>query len=665
MAPPDISAHTTTSGRSLFGRSLSGRSLVNALATGAAALACAACAGQAQVQTAPALDRITEREVRALSSDGLRQQSDLAGRGVIPGTGEGGQATLVPLVDAPGRGTAVPAWWLPDEAALSLYARPPGDGLPVLEVTTTDGGEPSPVLWALAWGGAATASRSLGAALGKLAFELEAPAEAPAEAEVAAGVGLAAAGGDLPDLRPGAVAIGALAIDGTVLPTDDSLAQAERARSRGFDDIGLPAPLAAEAGGEQVGTISEATAFMTGETLPEPDPMPRPAMALREDSAARVLEAYESVRVAIAERWAGVAVLADQAPLPEPLADLVERARREARLAEEAAARGDAAAALARGRSALVAAAAATDAWSVVEAIRERELDRAREVLGRHRRLAARAAELLDDGDDGADDAPEVAAALRRVERLAAATRSAAHARAAQGAASAALALAEESEALPEADRRGDAVTEAATRAALSATMATARARDELLFADLVGALEAAVSPRLEAEPARLDHLATVLTAVGSAKLGAAEAGAGGSLAGPGPLAARHAQTAAERAAEPTRALAAAYVAFTDSWLLAAEVQSLGLVRSEGSGAIAGSDRPEALGALLEVADRRARQHARAASLVAESVPAAAELAYAEASALAQGDVRDRARALFAYWRASASAQLAVSIALR
>jgi hypothetical protein len=621
------------------------------------AVALAACSG---LQPTPAAEesRLGERATRALSPDELRLEAYRVDRGVIPGTGEAGEATLVPLVAPPGRHVLLPAWWVEGEAApITVSAFPPSRGLRVL--TLREGGElaklPAPALRAAAWSGVAAASRAVGAEMGKLGFAVSgAGADHPA-AEAALAAAFAAAAVGL-EIRPDVIALGSVALDGGLLPVAGIAQLAAATRARGASEVGVP-PGSGAPDATRVVDVAAAIELLTGERLPEPRAVDQRAMSPSEADALATREAYRAVRRTLAGHWSRVVVLDNQAPLPEPLAELVQRAQRDARLAEEAYARDQLAVAYTYIRSAAIAAASADHAWSLVEAIREQQLDAARRLFRGYRPLRDRAGELASLGFE---DTPPLSAAMRRLEIQSAALRADAMAAEATRAARAALAYAEEAAALSDADRRGRLVTEGAVLAALPATVSAARAADELGYAAALLEFPDPPSPPLRARAEQLDRLAGYLATAGAARLDSAARDANPSA--PSAVHARHARQAAFGGASP---LAAAFVLYTEGSMLAAEGGSLEIARRAGSQLALTTGAPELFDTLLEGAEGRARVHARAALAAGGYIPVSAKLAYAEASALASGDATDRVRALFALWRSSALSQLAVSLALR
>lgn len=645
-----------------------------ALAPFAGILALATGAGCPRELAAPPPEppdaRLAEREVRDLSRADIRRASRRADRGVVAGADDGASAALVPLVPPPGRAIAMPPLWAgaDGESPPTVSARPPEPGLRILDLGPGDE-PPDPAYRAAAWGGLAHASRALGAELGKLAFSVQDPGAPPADVEAALAGGFAASAGAGLELREGAVALGISGPDGTLLATPEVPGLAAEARERGALEVGVPAAAADEADAESLETAHDAIALMTGEALPEPAPLPGPAMALSEAEHALALEAYGELREAIGARWGELVRLRDQAPLPRALDDLVALARRDARLAEDAAHRNELGGALARAERALVATDAATAAWRLVEAIRERAPEDAEaEVLAYRDPLARARAAAGVRIEAGAS----ARAATTRAASAAVATRALAAAESARAPAHRARRYAQEAVALPEGDRRSLEVARGAVRAALPALVGAARSSALLWRADLLASASGeiagsavegdALSDDEPPDTARLERLAAAFAAMGDAKRRAGEAAAGGDSR---PLGARAALRGAELSRRAGGALGPATAAYAEGWIYAAKARALGPRWHMETGGIAGFDHAAPRQVELASAERRARSLARWASAAAGHIPTGAKLAYAAGRELEGGGDDERARALAAFWRASVAAELAIAVALR
>lgn len=108
--------------------------------------------------------------------------------------------------------------------------------------------------------------------------------------------------------------------------------------------------------------------------------------------------------------------------------------------------------------------------------------------------------------------------------------------------------------------------------------------------------------------------------------------------------------------------LAGALLSYFKTSLLLSKTYSLG-VRTSASGKPSSIRNEKAFINMINTAERKAREHARAAKVGTGSIPVQSQLAYAKARVLREGDLADKLAALELFWRASVYSQIAVMLA--
>ncbi|MEZ4368540.1 MAG: S16 family serine protease [Kofleriaceae bacterium] len=109
--------------------------------------------------------------------------------------------------------------------------------------------------------------------------------------------------------------------------------------------------------------------------------------------------------------------------------------------------------------------------------------------------------------------------------------------------------------------------------------------------------------------------------------------------------------------------LAGSELAYFKASLLIGKHYSLGVENDQTTGLPVSVEHARAFDNMLATAERTARENARAARIATGAIPIQARLAYQNATALTDGDLGDRLRALEALWRSSSYSQIAVMLA--
>jgi hypothetical protein len=109
--------------------------------------------------------------------------------------------------------------------------------------------------------------------------------------------------------------------------------------------------------------------------------------------------------------------------------------------------------------------------------------------------------------------------------------------------------------------------------------------------------------------------------------------------------------------------LAASELSYFKASLLIAKHYSLGVQNDPTTGLPLAVSHDKAFIHMLASAERKAREHARAAKIATGSIPIQARLAYQNARLLREGDIDDKLRALEALWASSAYSQTATMLA--
>ena len=606
---------------------------------------------------------------------------------ILGTTDTGATATWLPLAEPP-------ATVQVQTGALRLLARDAASG-PATDAV-------SGPLWITAWVRPVPGGRAAGLANTGLVADDE-----QAERRPAAWAGLQAAalvlGKDLSDLRYAAVPdavlaplasepmAGALLAAAFLASLTGAPVAPDAAREAGVAGMLLPdgSVLAPAAGG--VRDVHQAYARLTGRRLPAPVPVPARAMAVPETWAARLGASYPAWRRALAGSWMQVLDMTGAARQPPALARLAREAERLAQEAERLRGRG----AILTAQEHMVIAATHATAAAALQAMLVHI--RAGDVAGaweRLRALDAAAAARLEQAREAvaARAAPASPAAIDELALRMAAHQwllrgAGAHAAGSQGQADVERVLAADSATGADGPLgpRADRLIAAAAPAALALARAESSARRALDLIAHEPAHEPASAPNAAAP------CATRGTAVGAANrdpirhLALAHAAATAPnlpLAPELPLAPgnpgdavhaavarvaiEHAQMWArtDSALAPEARCARARAALAAAMLAQVEAAQLTLGQHLPADSAA---RARVLTGLLARAERKARQHARAAQVATGDIPVLARLEYAMARGLARPaaalDEAGQRAALERFWLSSMHAQMATILA--
>lgn len=602
------------------------------------------------------------------------------------------------------------ATWLPlAEPATTVGIQADDLHLPAADSAARPASGP---LWITAWVRPVPGARAAGLANAGLVTDGDRARRLPAHP--AAGAALQATalalGKDLSDLRyvavpeatltplarepmAGALLAAALLASLTGAPVaPDAAREAHAAREATMAGMLLPdgSVLAPTAGG--VRDVHQAYARLTGRRLPAPVPVPARAMAVPAAWAARLGAPYPAWRRALAGSWMQVLDMTGAARQPPALAHLAREAERLAREAEVLRGRGALLMALEHMMTAATYATAAAALQTMLVGLRAGH-DGAGEPL---RALGIAAAERLDQARAAAAAASSsstgeqvlVMAAHQWILRGAGA-----HATGSQGQAALERALdATAAGADSPLSARAERLIAAAAPAALALARAESSARRAL---DMVAAAPQAPAPcatgHATGGPAGVapGKAADPIGPIGAVALAHAAATAAGLPPGDtgdtgddvhaavARVAVEHAQrwARADRALAPATRCDRARAALAAALLAQVEAALSALPRHLPANSAA---RARVLADLLARAERKARQHARAAQVATGDIPALARLEYTMARRLARpaaagapsqagdfGTAADAAMlaALERFWLSSMHAQAAVILA--
>lgn len=681
-----------------------------AIATLAAATSAISCGPTVHTATPPKPTRAnTFRPITPLQ---FRAEAKAADQALLLGTEHRGGATAVPLAGGPSAVTVdvpvVPAQPTPTTAVLTTT--PSSDGqlrIGVLDETSLDPSWPSGV-----WMAALIATGVLDKDVADFSFTADArgPIDGtPGSALMTTGF-LASILGVAID--PGATILGIINPDGTIGPVGGIPQQLDAAIAAGKKRIGYPigmgqatdrvsdqpVDLEARATSQgatavEVADIYGALELLTGTKLPRPLPVDEADLALAAPVVTELGLRYDGWHQRLAVEWTQVLELRSSGRVPAPLAELAAQAERETDRADRLHQRGSAVAAYHHVVRAWTDAASATAVRAVLERVRQGDLAAARakldglagmadtvddslraigavvpDSMASHLRMMSAFEEALGgwgfraftedqlaaaratlDGLAGADPARLASRATADLvaATVAPAVRSIARAVAAATTATETLAIEREPSisylcSLPEVRRNA-----ASFRAAASANLAYFEAR-------FVAELARTLALPLDAAKVRVathepDYLIAIMTS-GVDEL-------------PG-LPAELKQTWGEDSITwGLFRLAASEASFFRTSLLVSRFHSLEVEVEPATGQPTAVGQPEAFANLLTWAERRAREHARAARVATGSIPVQTRLRYQLARSLADGDLADQLAALENYWAASLFSQTAVMLA--
>ncbi len=550
-----------------------------------------------------------------------------ADRALILGTGDGDGATVVPLAIGEQRVTV---------DAIVLTTAPRGDD--------DDGGL------------VAMASVVAADVLGKdpTALRFAASDAAPASSALLTAGFVAALLGR--SIAAEVTLTGAIHPDGTIGPVDGLPQQLAAAIDRGKRRVGYPIgmrhaidattgqpvdlmALAQARGAEaiEIADVYDAVALLTGEPLPRPRPVDVAAMALPPEVDAALAAQYAHWQGLLAAAWPRVLTLSTSRAVPKAIAQLARDAERDLAAAEQARTDGRGAVALRLLTRAWLAAATATATIDVIDRVKAGDL------AGAQTRLAAlEALAATSDADLAAIGAAEPVTMGGHLQRVAAFQLAIAgwgfRAQAATQHLPAARAMLAALASATPAVLASAATIEQVTTTTLPAVAAIARSVVAHGDATTALAIEATASIDYRGAGPNLRRIATALQAAAGSNLADAT--------GPG------------RPAE----LRATWGEASISWTLFTLAASA-LAYHRTATPVSEQDAPLALAAQLTGAERRAREHARAARVATGSIPVQARLHYQLAQAQRGGDVADQREALASYRTASQCSQLAVMLA--
>ena len=385
---------------------------------------------------------------------------------------------------------------------------------------------------------------------------------------------------------------------------------------------------ASDALGPDGTNLYPAYARVTGMTLPTASPVTATDMQLDAPVTDALAITYQRWQQRLAIEWAAILQLESAGRLPDSLVALRDDATQATARAEALRKQGQLAAANAYERRAWTAAASANKIYDVLSLVRMGKLTEATAALGAIDTVGPQASSLLDR--IGSRHPGALAGQLQMVAAARAALRATAeHAIAVRGTPAAAQLLASLASAAPD-ELVDNATAEHVATSIVPILVATARARAELWTADDALELPSA-DIAYSANDDTLSREAIVLRDAATAQLTPTAALA-------------HEVLALERRSPTSVALAVADVAED----LAARDQAARVTELEP---------------LLAAAEQNARAHARAARVAIGSIPLAAKLAFAAATAERTGSLAEQRDALADFWAASAAAREAVRFA--
>ncbi len=587
----------------------------------------------------------------------LRGLTSAPGLGLILNTDANGAAAILPLSSDELVTLAAPWSSRVDPSqrgltALQLGASP--QHAPQVAVTAS-GAEPR---WlASVWNAAMAASATLNKDLDAVGFSATAAValEPLASAGAAAGF-LAALTGAPADSR--AIVLGILLPDGTIGPGPKLKEAIAAATASGRTRIGVPAGWSQANRGSAAATLQitplrdlrDAYALLTHRALPVPIALPSEAMALTTAEQAHFASAYLKWQTRLRALWPQLLILQNAGRLPRQIAVSATQAHEDARAAEALLAQGQPALAYLRLIDAVTLATTVTTSHAVIDAVRR----------GTGLRATLDALATLGDIEElssASTAPPHLLGYAQHLEALQAAVAGRLYRQ--HG-----LALLAPLRARLAAPKiRAQEVEDAAVlwQAVAPVVLALARGRAKSLVAREVLELASDSDPiAYELDASAAERLATTHAASAAAALAAireAEAFQLGYLEGGA------AGSGKELPRDQRLALAEALLAQRQSSIRLAMDSSLRPQRAPLSGRAVATPEAQFLASLLDNAARAARQHAAAASVVANAVPLLARLHYLRARQLATTGIRGRLAALEALWQSSQSSQLVTLLA--
>lgn len=549
-------------------------------------------------------------------------------------------------------------------------------------------------------------------ALGKDLTDFRFTAEATGHVDGASGSGLMAAGylasmlGVAVD--PTATMTGIINPDGTIGPVGGIPQKLDAAIAAGKRRVGYPIGLgqaqdlatgepvdvearaqAAGATAVEVADVYGALELLTGTRLPRPLPVDTDEMALEPAVSTALDERYAAWHLRLADEWTRVLELG-AGRLPAPVTALVDAAVRRAAQADRLHRAGQAAAAHDQVVEAWIAAASATAIAGVLD------LARAGDAAGARARLDELAAGAATVDERLRAIGGEVPTTMGAHLQMMSAFQ---HALGGWGfraftedqlvAARAALAD------VPAASRALPATTEALAAAVTPAVVGVARAVAGATTADEAATIEQVTTLDYTCSLPNVRRLAASFRAAAGANLAyfeslfvaelASQLGmplevakvrvatilpdylvalmAGGVDELPGLPAELKRAWGDDSIAWGLFQLAAGEASFFRTSLLVSRFYSLGVDFDPATGRTRAVAQVKAFANMLTWAERRAREHARAAQVATGSIPVQARLHYQIAAGLVDGELDDRLAALEHYWAASLFAQTATMLA--
>lgn len=639
---------------------------------------------------------------------------------VILGTDAAGGSTLLPLAatattltaDALEVPLATQKDLRPVIATLALGAAPAAGASTTDSPARAEGVtlEPTagPAWRAGAWLAAHIAATALGKDLTDLALSVSGGRGdgVSASALTAAGFIAARTGASI---DPAVAVLGALLPDGTLGPVPALPELVAAALDHGKRRIGIPAgmrrarstrtdklvdvvALAARRGAQvtEVADVQAAYALLTGRALPAPVPVDATAMALDATTRATLDTRYKSWQQRLAAEWGAILQLESAGRLPAPLVHLRESAKRHARAAEQLYKQHLLAAAYQRMVIAAVDARSANQIYDVLTNVQENKLDAALATLDALEATVAQGHTVFDP--IAALHPPTLGGHLQMLAAFRAGLRGSLFGEVATRALASTKtylkSLAGNSPATLGAEQTADAVVAQVGPTVLYIAMAaaeTSRASEQLDLANAadvpytlatadVRGVAASLRSVGGAGVAYVDELLAAPLA-SSTHISLDEARQRIALLEPGYVIASG--TATLDAALPKQ-LAATWGESSLAWTLLslaagelASGEAATLIARYGVLDVQLGDSHEvkrvaneqALARMLEISERTARMHARAARVATGAIPVQARIAYQLAMAERGGTLDDRLDALAQFWSASAWSQTAVMLA--
>jgi hypothetical protein len=490
--------------------------------------------------------------------------------------------------------------------------------------------------------------------------------------------------------------------DGSIGPVDGLLDRARAQLVAGHTRIAIAAGQAAELqalstqpGIElvEVDDLHAAYRAATGKLIPAPVPVSREEMALDEATAKLLDERYKQWQQRLAADWASILQLESAGRMPLSLSRLRDQSKELGQSAEQLRKRGLVGVAYARMFAASLYASTATQAYDVLTKVQANKIDDAIALLARHDNVAAVTGDTL--AKVGARTPRTIGGYVQVLGAFRAALRGWTFEAFATQALTMAKAHLKQLSGKSTAELGSDETAQRVVSVVVPTLLYVGRTISDNTLAteqlDFVGATDVELAfdvARVGKMPALLDDAAASETArvekvfvrpiAERDKVAIDEATRRAAILEPDYLVA-YTMTHLPPASTPVQlrarwgetsvasflmGLARSWVAVAMTASLLAKYESLGVeLDPDGSGRIAKIRHDQAFATLLAVAERSARQHARAARIATGTIPIPARLAYQSATVDAAGSLDDRFDALSQFWASSAYSELAILLA--